>query len=277
MRFIGPDGIPVRELADQAKIPVDEWRHKLGCLERWKFIVMQPGRREGWGSGRGIRNDWTVRLTFPGKKAAEIWPPLFPLLEHRWEERFGRDTIATLKRTEPDVLDALAETLELLRAEFDAQAPAPLSLSANILRVLGEDPILEAEIPRLTGGSPETAGIGWQVKRYIVVEPDPGARRKLVRLSPAGIKAQQAYGRLTADIEKSWETGSLRQSLEKILSKGDLLADGMTPPPGTARAGDQTPALGRRDIVVQTLAFRKDPAGGLPHYPLWDLNHGFGP
>jgi hypothetical protein len=33
----------------------------------------------------------------------------------------------------------------------------------------------------------------------------------------------------------------------------------------------------KRDLVIQTEAFVRDPAGALPHYPLWDMNRGFGP
>jgi hypothetical protein len=29
--------------------------------------------------------------------------------------------------------------------------------------------------------------------------------------------------------------------------------------------------------TVQTETFVCDPAGTLPHYPLWDMNRGFGP
>jgi hypothetical protein len=32
-----------------------------------------------------------------------------------------------------------------------------------------------------------------------------------------------------------------------------------------------------RDLVNQTEAFVRDPLGTLPHYPLWDMNRGFGP
>jgi hypothetical protein len=32
-----------------------------------------------------------------------------------------------------------------------------------------------------------------------------------------------------------------------------------------------------RDLVAQTEEFVRDPAGTLPHYPLWDMNRGFGP
>jgi hypothetical protein len=134
----------------------------------------------------------------------------------------------------------------------------------------------------------------------VVVEPDPAASRgKVVRLSPRGLRAQQTYYRLIGAIEKRWEArfgeeqvGRLRESLRELFDRrgrdGPLLSEGLLPPPATVRAGDRAPALGRRDVgaaarqrmwdlVSQTEAFVRDPAGSLPHYPLWDMNRGFGP
>jgi hypothetical protein len=62
----------------------------------------------------------------------------------------------------------------------------------------------------------------------------------------------------------------------------------MVPPEGVIRAGSVAPALGRRepgvaarqrgrDSVEQTKLFVADPEGSLPHYPMWDMNRGFGP
>jgi hypothetical protein len=62
----------------------------------------------------------------------------------------------------------------------------------------------------------------------------------------------------------------------------------MIPPPGVVRAGDTAPALGRRDVgsaakqrardlVGQTRMFVADPVNALPHFPLFDMNRGFGP
>lgn len=70
-------------------------KFELGCLERWRFIVLQPNppidtpggeRRAGWGSGRGIHRDWRVRLAAKGHMAGLIWPPLFGEIEQRWEK-----------------------------------------------------------------------------------------------------------------------------------------------------------------------------------------------
>jgi hypothetical protein len=186
------------------------------------------------------------------------------------------------------------------RLEFDRESPVPLVLCANTIRVIGDEPVRLAEIPRLTGGSTETTDIGWQLRPYVVVEPDPAASRgKVVRLSPRGLKAQQAYHRLIGEIEKRWEArfgqeeiGRLRESLRGLLGRSiedlPVLSEGLVPPRGTMRAGDLAPALGRpdvgtaarqriRDLVAQIEAFVCDPTGTLPHYPLWDMNRGFGP
>jgi DNA-binding MarR family transcriptional regulator len=276
-----------------------------------------------------------VRLTTKGSKASEIWPPLFGLVEERWMERFGKEEIGQLQARLQAIagkLDVelpqglpgdweaggtfappaaggagllplpalLSQVLAAFTIEFNRESRAPLALCANALRVLGEKPIPEADIPRLTGSSPETSGIGWQLKPYIAVEPDPAARRgKVVRLTPPGLSAQQTYRKLTGEIEKRWQerfgaaaTRGLRDSLRELFvpRSGDrpLLSEGLVPPPGTARAGDQAPALGRRDVgaaarqrmrdlVAQTEMFLRDPAATLPHYPLWDMNRGFGP
>ena len=208
MRFVGESGITVRNLMTSASAPEERIRLQLGCLERWRFIELDPkptsGRREGWGSGRGIRGDWSVRLTARGLAASMIWPPLFGAIERRWEKRFGAEEIARLREALRDIADSidvephgdlplpslLWRLLSAFRNEFDRESPAPLELCANTLRVLSEEPVREADIPRLTGCSPETGGIGWQIKPYITVGPDPAAKRgRVVSLSPLGLAA----------------------------------------------------------------------------------------
>jgi hypothetical protein len=338
MRFVGEGAKTVRDLAAHAMAPDNQIKFELGCLERWGFVVLQSNPsgepRDGWGSGRGIRADWMVRLTSKGLTASRIWPPLFGEIEGRWERRFGKGEISRLRKT----LQAVAGKLELdlphglpagwlgtwgypprgkrgktslplptllsqllltFQLEFDRESPAPLVYAANTLRVLGEKPIRVAEISRLTGGSPETSAIVWQIKPYVVVTSDPTASRKVARLSPVGLRAQQAYHRLIGEIEKRWEEkfgketiARLRKLLQGLFDRcsGDapLLSEGLVAPPGTVRAGDHAPALGRRDVgaaakqrmrdlVTQTEVFVRDPAGTLPHYPSWDMNRGFGP
>jgi hypothetical protein len=351
IRFVPSTGISVREIVADSLLEQTEIKLMLGCLERWGFVTLQPGStqkmpavrlkrglpvRDGFGSGRGISGDWIVRLTEArGEKAKEVWPPLFQMIESRWQKRFGRDDIAAIRDCLATIVDQLevelpqgfvdvryrkrgfparrtrkasdlplstllGHALLAFAIEFERESAAPLALCANAIRVLGEEPIRESEIPRLTGSSPETSGIGWQLKPYIQVERNPAAGRgKVVRLSPRGLYAQQNYFRLVAEIEKRWQSqfgkdtvDGLRESFEALLNaeKGErlLLSEGLMPPSGTVRAGDVAPALGRRDLgtaakqrarelVAQTEDFVRDPAGTLPHYPLWDMNRGFGP
>lgn len=299
---------------------------------------LRSGRevRDGFGSGRGIAGDWIVKLTATrGTRAKEIWSPLFGIIEARWHSRFGKDEIQQLRdalqfivarldaelphgfvdvryrkrpfparrnqeATELPLPTLLSQVLLAFAIDFERESKAPFALCASTIRVLGEEPIRESEIARLTGSSPETSGVGWQLKPFIVLETDPAARRgKVIRLSPRGLAAQRNYQRLTAEIEKRWESrfgrqnmASLRESLETLLNaeKEDhlLLAEGLVPAKGTIRSGDVAPALGRgdvgaaakqrgRDLVAQTEMFVRDPGGSLPHYPLWDMNRGFGP
>jgi len=355
MRFLAGASPSVRGLAAQSLSPEKSVKFALGCLERWSFITLEPdpadvrtvpakphglrGRllRDGWGSGRGIRSDWIIRPTAKGRRAIEIWTPLFAEIEGRWQARFGSDDIATLRLLLEDIasrLDVelphgipglwefdedvkykarstqddgplplpvlLSQLLLAFTIEFQQASRVPLWLCANTLRVLGDQPIPESEIPRLTGCSPETSGIGWQIKPFIVVESAPPPRRgKLVRLSPLGLLASENYDKVTSAVEKRWETHfgkqkirRLRESLSRLFEprRGErlLIAEGLIPPEGNVRSGTQAPALGRRDVgpaakqrmrdrVAQTTLFISDPAGALPHYPLWDMNRGFGP
>jgi hypothetical protein len=113
--------------------------------------------------------------------------------------------------------------------------------------------------------------------------------------------AQQQYTQLTADIEKDWEkrfgaqqVSRLRNALLKLFDmEGNgpyplLISEGLVPPQGVVRSGGSAPALGRmdvgsaalkrmRDLVIQTEAFVADPVHALPHYPMLDMNRGFGP
>ena len=328
LEFLADGPVSVRTLASRALTAEGRVTAELGCLERWGVVALQPGKRAGFGSGRGIRADWPVRLTASGETAVRIWPDLIPEIDARWSKRFGDDTarlrcaleaierqidlelpqglpVAPLKLPEfgprrsaaKDGLPLpvlLSRVLLAFALDFECESKRPISLCANAIRVLSDDPIAEAEIPKRTGCSEETAGIGWQHKPYIVVERDPACGRgKFVRLSEAGIRAQHEYYRCTGDIEEKWKkrfrnaTKEIRESLTALLKRREL-SDGLKPPPGTTRGGAKTPALGRvdigpaarqrrKDLVTQTEAFVRDPAGNLPHYPLWDMNGGFGP
>src|SRR5581483_2398473 len=128
----------------------------------------------------GLPGDWEAAHAYPARTEHRVGPLPLPVL--------------------------LSQLLLAFRIEFDRQSRAPLILCANTLRILGEQAIPAADIPFLTGGSPEVSGIGWQIKPYVVVEAGPpGSRGKLVRLSELGLRTQQIYRNVTAATEKRWE------------------------------------------------------------------------
>jgi hypothetical protein len=321
LRFLA--GEPsLREIGKAALLPNNSAAPALGCLERWHLVTFGAGRRAGFGSGRGLRADSVPRLTPFGRLASEIWPLAIAEVESRWQHRFGTAALEQARQALGRIADSsdrelpqalplgwepvefpprftppgqhlplislLSQVLLMFRLEFDRASRVPLIFCANTIRVLSEEPVPEASIPLLTGCSPETSGIGWQIKPFLVVAPAPGGRRgKAVWLSPRGLLVQEGYRQITAEIESRWEAqfGDLSPLLRAFFPR---LAEGLTPPPGTIRAGAEGPSLGRasmgpaarqrmRDLVAQTEAFVADPAGALPHYPMWDMNRGFGP
>ena len=270
MQFLDKAGVTVRDLAGKALAPVGRTKFELGCLERWGYVALQPdsedsrpfrsamhsraGRelRDGWGSGRGIREAWIVRPSARGHQAMEIWPHLFPMMEERWETRFGGKIIGGLRQALAAVVEQLefelpealpgdwegaqnfpekvtrdskrlalptliSRLLIAFKLEFDRESRPSLGLCANTLRVLGEKPIRVGQIAHLTGTSREMSDIGWRLKPYVVVESDPTAKRgKWVRLSGAGLAAQATYRRLVAEIEERWEQRFGRDQVREL-------------------------------------------------------------
>jgi DNA-binding MarR family transcriptional regulator len=106
MQFVRQEGVTVAELqhlAHTAKL-------SLTGMERWGYIVVAPdpaGSRP-----KPPRRDWVVRPTAAGRRAQEVWRPLFGIVEERWQARFGADHIARLR-----------DSLAALIGEFDVELP----------------------------------------------------------------------------------------------------------------------------------------------------------
>ena len=116
MRFVG-DGITVAELPDATGIPKARTLSTLGGMERWRYVSVGPNsetRRDGSGSGRGLRPDWVVRPTAAGRAAAAIWRPLADEIEERWAERFGAAAVGELRLS----LEPIARRPELALPEY---------------------------------------------------------------------------------------------------------------------------------------------------------------
>ncbi len=184
----------------------------------------------------------------------------------------------------PATLPALlSKALIAFGLEFNRDVPAPLALSANVLRVVTDEGVRAGELAELTGCSPETSAIGWRLERFVVVASVKG-RGKLVRLSAMGTEAQRAYPRVARRIESGWEQrfgeqvmddlcAALRGLYRRDAAGRSRFAEGLVPPDGVRRAGGDEAALGllarvpaevtrTREMAPQTRAFHQAGCSG---------------
>jgi DNA-binding MarR family transcriptional regulator len=121
MRFVGKDGVPVGKLEDLARTSTN-----LNGMERWGYIVVEPDPADR--RSRPPRSDWVIRATPAGRKAQEVWRPLFGVIEKRWQERFGKGEI-----------DQLRESLGALVSRIDVDLPDCLPILGHGLFSRGPD------------------------------------------------------------------------------------------------------------------------------------------
>ncbi len=302
MRLLVDEGVTVGELQSLARTEI----LLLTGMQRWGYITVAPNPADPRPKPPG--KDWMVRPTMKGRRARELWQPLFEIIEERWRARFGKDEIGRLRESLaavvskfdselPEYLPVLGYglTAEVFRdkasvrtvrdpragvqlplpallskvllaftLEFEAESDVSLAISANVIRLLGEEGLRVRDLPRLSGVSKEAiqVAVGFLDKRgYAVVEPDPAiARTKVVRLTSKGRKALEAYRQGLAAIEDRWRARfgedkirNLRESLEPLVGEPTAqrspLFRGLEPHPNGWRASVPKP---------QTL----------PHYPM---------
>ena len=192
MQFVGEDGVRVGELEDLARTPTN-----LNGMERWGYVTVQPDPADR--RPNPPRSAWVIRATSKGRKAQEVWRPLFSVIEKRWEERFGKDEIDRLrdslssliremdielpdclpilvyglfspatdrKRTSTGdhlssvtLVTLLSRVLLAFTLEFERESDLSLAISANVLRVLSESGVRVRDLPLLTGVSKESINV----------------------------------------------------------------------------------------------------------------------
>jgi DNA-binding MarR family transcriptional regulator len=253
MQFVGEDGVRVGELEKLARTTAN-----LNGMERWGYVVVQPDPADS--RPRPPCRDWVIRATPAGRKAQEVWRPLFGIIEKRWQERFGKKQIDELRESLwavisqfdialPDYLPILeyglvsaapdpgqparrqdgsdlplsallSRALLAFAIEFERESDLSLAISANVIRVLDDKGVRARDLPILTGVSKELikVSLGFLEKhRYIVVEPDPATKgTKVVRLTPKGLKAQDAYRELLRTIEERWHMRFGKDAIRKL-------------------------------------------------------------
>jgi hypothetical protein len=300
LRFV-TDGTTVGELVAAVGLPKSSVLSRLGGVERWRYVSVGPstGKRVGYGSAGGMKDDWVVRFTPAGRRAAEIWPALPAEIEARWQVRFGAEEVGaflgvlravdeTIDTPLPAFLPVVSSThamaLELPSVEtraasndlslvtllahallaytidFEDASPVSLPLSANVLRVLRETGVPVRELPVLAGVSKEAVEVSLTSLRKTDYVIVEGAPA-----SKRTIRVTPAGARLQTDQRRLHSRigkrwgADLRTSLERILGHPDLSA-GLQPYPDGWRAS--------KPYAQQTEAVLADPRGRLPHYPM---------
>ncbi len=310
MRFVG-DGITVGELPAVAGLPSALVRSTIGGMERWRYVAVGPAgepvtaKRDGYGSGRGLRTSWIVRPTPVGRTAQEIWPPLFAEIEGRWEERFGEaetDELRNALRAIAGRLDsALPEYLPIVGTangmavdlpprESDAGDDASkLHLAALLSHVLVGYAIdfereselslsLAANFVRVLGESAMTArdlavaaGVSDQATsmalRHLAKTGHVEVDAKLVRLTEQGLAALESSRRRHAEVERLWET---RFGADAVGALRSSLAKVLEQRDALSRGLEPHPDGWRasKPYLEHTRALVDDPTGTLPHYPM---------
>jgi len=95
LRCIDEDGITVDELRAQARAACN-----IAGLERWGWITVGDpggGRRDGYGTHRGVKGAVVLRPTRAGSYARRLWPQAVAGVEQRWRGRFGDQAIGSLR------------------------------------------------------------------------------------------------------------------------------------------------------------------------------------
>jgi DNA-binding MarR family transcriptional regulator len=128
MRFLDDaKGITVAELERRARTSTN-----LAGMQRWGYIVVGTGSAAS--RGKRPRTDAVVRPTPAGRKAEQVWRPLFAVIEDRRRKRLGQKEIDRLRESLcgvasqlsvelPDCLPILQYGLFSRRPEKDRPEP----------------------------------------------------------------------------------------------------------------------------------------------------------
>jgi hypothetical protein len=289
LRCIGEEGITVNELRAGARASCN-----IGGLERWGWITVGDpgaGRRDGYGTHRGVKGDTVLRPTRAGAYARRLWPHAVTDVEQRWRDRCGDGAVGSLQDalrasalpsagqmpwsppevhasdgfrthvvsgpgTDDDVSlsGLMGQALTALTLEHEQDSAVSLPLAADVLRVIADEVVPMCDLPRLSGVSKEVIAMatGFLGRRKLA-ELRPG---RLITLTARGHAALEDYRARAARRDDQ----RLRACLEAIMSQRQALAEGLVPPEGGWRAG--------KPYLAQTQRMLADPTSALPWHPM---------
>lgn len=291
LRVIDEAGTPLHEVRRRARAECN-----VGGLERWGWISVDHseraggGRRDGYGSSKGLREGTVLLPTRTGTAARHMWPAIIDAIEGRWRNRFGADLVDALRGVlcglttampwaVPQISGAdgfwthrvdgesgpeaasrplvvlLGQALTALTMQAEVEASVSLPVGENLLRILDEGPIPVRDLPATTGLSKEAVAmaVNFVVRKDLAVV-GPG---RVVTLTARGTAALADHRSRVVDTAGH---DGLRAALESVLSQPGALAAGLEPPPGCWR--------GERPYLAQTRRLLANPSAALPRHPM---------
>ena len=293
MRFVDEQGTTIRDLQRLVRMPAKSMRIWVTRMSEWWGYIVVESKAAGTPSKR-MHPDAVVIPTPGGRKALEVWRTLEDLIETRWRERLGGDTVDRLherlssivSQIDVDLPDSLpilgyglfssapesaeaavstslylpsllSRVLLWFAIEFERGSEVSLAISANVLRLVGEEGAAVRDLPRMAAVSKEAiaTSLSFLIKRGYAAKGG-----KLLLLTSTGRKAQETYRQRVWAIEERWQTqfgtsalAHLRESLE------DLVGD---------PAAQRSPLFGGLDPYPDGWRASVPKPEGLPHYPM---------
>jgi hypothetical protein len=273
LRFVPPEGISVQDLR---RCPGVSERHLGGKnpgVIRWGYVIL---------------SGWVVRPTNHLREASEtIFPHLPDLVETKWADHLGAGAVDQLKEVLGELLsqvdqelphylpqvdnlmwtrwgpsapreeaigdlklvDCLSQALLLYTVEHESASEIPLSMAANLVRVIDDEGTPKADLVRRSGISKEAMAFltGWRQRPRLTVES-----ARTLTLTDAGRSAKTDYETSVRTIEHLWAkqfggdvTRRLRSALEQVVVDATLdrspLAQLVKAPEGCWRSWVKTP------------------------------------
>ena len=291
LRVIDEEGTPLEEVRRRARA-----RCNVVGLERWGWVTVGDqsagdGRRDGYGTSRGLGATSVLRPTRAGTTARHLWPETVQAVERRWRDRFGLVVVDAFRAeaaafTEgmpwavPEVhpgdgfrshlIDGgsddsgdrplvilLGQALAALTVRAETASSVSVALGENLLRALEDAAVTVRDLPTRTGLS----------KEAISMAVNFSSRRSLARLGPGRSLALTTGGAEALADHRTRVAGAagsrgdgLRAALEAVFSQPTALAAGLEPPPGCWR--------GERPYLAQTRRLLANPIAALPRHPM---------
>jgi hypothetical protein len=285
MRFVDEQGTTIRELQLRLRMPAKNMRIWVTRMsEWWGYIVVE----------KRIPPDAVVVPTPGGRKAIQVWRTLENLIEKRWRDRLGGDPVDRLHerlstivgQIDSDLPDSLpilgyglfssapepaeaavstrlslpsllSRVLLWFAIEFERGSEVSLAISANVLRLVGEEGTAVRDLPRMAAVSKEAIAMSVS---FLSKRGYAASGGKLLLLTSKGRSAQETYRQRVWAIEERWQAqfgssaiGHLRESLE------DLVGD---------PAAQRSPLFGGLDPYPDGWRASVPKPEGLPHYPM---------